>query len=589
MKYLITEKNIKWDVNYTNVNHLSNEEDRDAFVNSELFTSGDYMTKLKAQPNVNSMNDLGNAYGSIEIEFKGDFDELRSKNHVVLYTSVKDSKPTFWWIESISNTGNNNMYTLDLRCNIFLTYPGVQDKMKNFYLTEGHVDYTTLIDLEFDGGISMIEELETLDPVSPKANSQQWMVVYRKLQYSKSAKSMEEGAKLKISNYDIDGGRKVNTLTLPFKVFIAPVIEREIDGNTFNSDAMMEYYNETENDGLTYGIKMINYEFHTSRNTMVWVDHGFMELKTMDMSHLNIHGYDGDDENTYELEIPDEVGSVLELVAGVNEYALTIEGVMDFAIPLQYLYKEDGKFKIKFTHTIGLAPSGSKEAIFFQNENGYTVLEDQYSWTNETDFAIYVNQLNEYKASNPMAWTDWGGGLKSIISGAATGAIGGSIIPGAGTAVGAGIGAVAGAVKGIGGLVSTGLNRAKLKRKPENIKGDGDTYFFIANTKSPYAFSIKKNKFISARRDATITSLYTNGIALDSALFIKDLDSIKRPRFNFVQIGNFLEANRDYNLPTEILEAYAEVFERGVRLWHDNYLTYDDAWLDNGDALEDIV
>ncbi|MFV0534495.1 MAG: hypothetical protein ACK5MR_12675 [Cumulibacter sp.] len=182
--------------------------------------------------------------------------------------------------------GNNSMYEISIRKNIFLCYPTVLNNMENISLLEGHVPIENYVNQEFRELSNIVKGTEILkgDELSPSNRSgslprtydNRWVVVYRILDGG------EEGVKVYSkalgSTYEDDGNTAHNenrftsyNQVLPFKVFASPLIPRvgassitmDQEGNkitTITGDLLKHYQQEIA-DGQTIGIKIVNFEF----------------------------------------------------------------------------------------------------------------------------------------------------------------------------------------------------------------------------------------------------------------------------------------------------------------------------------------
>lgn len=116
------------------------------------------------------------------------------------------------------------------------------------------------------------------------------------------------------------------------------------------------------------------------------------------------------------------------------------------------------------------------------------------------------------------------------------------------------------------GVLSTAFNRGGMKKKPEQVKMDGGTEFYIANARAPYSFSIDKIHYVGAQRTAAIEMLNRNGLNMEKPMLISSISSMERDRYTYVSAINFTEANTNYDLPIDVVDTYDEMFVRGVRI-----------------------
>lgn len=638
MKYLITNENINWDKDYKNVKYFYGEEDRDAFVNDTLVV-GDYKLLIKLQPNVASFNDIGNLSGSIEIKWTKSIKDLRNKNTIIL---KEDDDISFWWIDAVSNTGNNNMFELQITKNIFLSYPTVVPNMEMLNMTTGHVPFTNYYDYTFEGGarravseeivapdkkprgvqyaldnISIIQadlhdaeeayqdEVDILEDMEAAGASQeeldaqneviaaalakvvaleatlallessavnysnQWIIVYRAF---KSAVDDDTGTKIKTKTKAVNNATNSYTMALPYIVYAAPVIDRgyvktNSGYSSSNIEALFTKWNHTTKDGLTYGIKIINYELDADNNTLV-SEGGYFRVNSIDQSNdLIYYGESGEynKQHSYTV-IYNENG--LEGLNGFSKKSIIIDGVKE----IDNLALMSANGVIKFSHISGITPNDEKEGIVFHTHvTGDDIGNDKlgdYTWTNSTQLATFVNQLNEYKANNPYAWVDYAKPALGVLN--PLNLLGG--LRGEGMAI----------ANAATGIVGVGLGRMAMAMAPEKIKGDEATYFLLSNYSSPGSFIAREYEYIGDSRDRAITNVYKFGLNLDSPYVAKNFEAIKRPKFNFIVMDNFLDANRVYDLPAEVIDEFDRAFSSGVRIWQTDFNVYGN-WNDNGD------
>lgn len=611
MKYLLTDINVKQDANFKNVMNFETEESRDKYINRILFNQGtryDYTQNIDGIVNTFSLKADGT--GTITIESNLKHSELNKKNYIILQ-NCETSQIKYYFITEVRKVQNNTEFSLTVREDVFATYPNVMSKIRYMSLIEGHVPLINYTNYEFNGGDSVLTDIITLEPevapyaIEPIPNldrpeyTTQWLIVYRKL------KSGEDGAVMKVANYNTStlGLTYANIVeydvTLPYKIFAAPIVSRgvgKVSGLTdinVNVEALTRRYNEEENDGLTYAFKIINYELDTKDTELVKVcrkgkydnDTGtcsswdsFAEVKKIDMTALFNHGFKKENENSYRLNIPKEVKSVLELLDGLNEYSLSVDQVKEFKVPLKYLVKEDEEVFIPFKKVMSFTPSDTKEAITFDWKDRWPEILDEFSWTNETEIATYVNQLNEYKANNPNSGAEFLKPLEAFANPLTY------LKPAA--AVSAGVGAIT-------GTAETAIQRNSMKKAPESVKGDAATYFTMATSYSPYSFMVKKREFVGNQREAVIDVIYRNGLQLNNEYIIKDYEEIKRKRFNYVRANNPSEAlEHDGTFPESVVNQFAVIFNRGVRVWQDidKFKEFDYLfWADNGDGIFDLT
>lgn len=236
MKYLITDNNVKWDNTFANTMYFDTETARNGFVSTYLFTDGNYMQQLQAQPETYGVT-LSPKGGTIEIEWTGDINELWTKNTIVLQESKKNAKPTFWFIDDIQQLDNNNMFELTLTPNLFLSYPGILEHDPTMELIEGHVASASLLDEKFDGGyrtMSSITGLDrnfdfegTFDGWDINMMNNQWIYVFVK------STNDAAGTNEKLFKY--------NGQIMPYRVLIAPLNDIVVNSGDYYSNTIASF------------------------------------------------------------------------------------------------------------------------------------------------------------------------------------------------------------------------------------------------------------------------------------------------------------------------------------------------------------
>ncbi len=225
MKYLITEKNIKWDNTYTNTMYFLNDIDRDNYINSELFTTPDYLQQLDQQPETYGVTLSPNG-GTIEIQWGGSVEELFKKNTIILKESIKSSEPKFYFIDDIQQLDNNNMYELTLSLNLFLTYTGILKHNLQMNLLEGHVNDVSILDQVIDAGY------KTPYSIKPLRRNFDFNTLFPDRDYNTLD---NQWIYLFIKQSETSNLFKLNNQTQPFKLLVAPLndilIEKKGDRN----------------------------------------------------------------------------------------------------------------------------------------------------------------------------------------------------------------------------------------------------------------------------------------------------------------------------------------------------------------------
>ncbi len=564
MKYYITDNNMKSTQGIRDIPYFSNTTERDQWVSTHLLNGKTIDEALNSSYELNTQ--VYNIQSTeIEIEYTS---ELVNKNYVLVKDNISKDI-LFYIITSKEMSANSNMVLLSLELDVLMTYPTIIDNLNNFELTQGHSQFGNYFDYDFDGGRRYIESIS-----KQKDNIGYTVVVYRKLH------SNEEGA-------------VVNGITLPYKIFIAPekaitIIDNNDVEKVVSKENLIEYYNKKA-DGLTYNIQIIPYVLFNESDT---VNHKYKvndrEANKSSIVHfenileLKMYTFNEPEDvknNTYNIDLSPIKGDIhnFNILPGLEDSKLAIEGVKEIDWPFNQVDNTLDNLDVRLGTF--LAPNEMENFYTFNNQPYYK--DSENTWTNETELAIFVNQLNEYKANNPVS-------SKLGILGSVTG----------GALVGAGIGSRAskGNPEIIGASLATGafigaagstIGRANRKKAPENVKGGTNTYGILSNAKYPFNLVDIRYDYKGNDRLSIFNILYKYGLEYDSSLFTKSYNDIKRPIFNFMKLNNITSSQLNMDLPNEVIVTLGDVLSTGIRVWNDTtkFLQYEDDLSGNGDKI----
>lgn len=226
MKYLVLNKNVKWDTDYIDVLYFATEGERDSYIETlhsnwknELNNSDDIYTQLQSPSG-----------GEIEILWEGTFDELYNKNTIVLLNDNKGMEYKFYFIEDIQPSTNNNMFTLTLSPNVFLNYINIYEYIKGMRISRGHLPLELYTNKEFDTGSYKIITKEKLEREKNNIENTPFMYVFEKT--TKNEKN--------IPKVEYSYGANNNLLNLPYGIKIAPILPIDLNLNTNETDILDE-------------------------------------------------------------------------------------------------------------------------------------------------------------------------------------------------------------------------------------------------------------------------------------------------------------------------------------------------------------
>lgn len=558
MKYYITDKNMKSTQGVRDIPFFSNINERNQWVSTHLLEGKSIDEVLEINKEVNTQ-----IVNIQETDIEVDYDpSLVNKNYLIAKDNISEDY-LFYIITNKEIFDNGNVVTLTLELDGFMTYPLIIDNLQNFELVQGHSDFANYFDYEFDGGRRYIKDI-----TNQKDNIGYTVVVYRKLH------SGEEGA-------------VINGITAPYKIFVAPektttIIDNNNIEKVVSKEKLIEYYNQKA-DGLTYNIQIIPYVLFNEVDT---VNHKYKvndrETNKSSVVHFNeilelkLYTFNEPEDiknNTYDIDLSTVKGDKhnFNTLPGLEDNKIVIEGDKEIDWPFNIVDNVTNELKIRLGTF--LVPNENKTYYTFNDLLYYRT--DENTWDNTTELTVFVNQLNEYKANNPVsssAFLEFGGDIAGSIRNASYA----KGIAGKGVALGGGL------VSSIGGSV---IDRQNKKKAPESVKGDVNTYFNLALTKNPYHLSMVEYEYKGSERDSVFNGLYKYGAGYEGSLFIKNYSLIKRPHFNFMRLDNLSNSQLNMELPQEVLNSIGEQLASGVRIWNNGWLDYNDDLSGNGDKI----
>lgn len=332
-----------------------------------------------------------------------------------------------------------------------------------------------------------------------------------------------------------------------------PLINYLNSGNATNVIAVKEY----NYDFLIESLSINNFG-NIDNVSSIDVEYGGenIQIQKLDFYYFDITT----PSNQYEAEIDIENENQTINLKGNELFKIGIENIKDFNIPQEFIIKTDNGVKIDFNHYVFLTPTSQDERIRFNNEsNSINIFTDENVWDNNREALTPSNQFAEFNNNNPINAPLQ---LLSPLSKPAT-----YLKP----------------VSSFGQALGTIANRQNMKKAPESIKGSGDIYSNIYFNKVKNKFALKTINYLGSEWLSTITDIYREGLQFNTPNYIKNFESIKRPKFNFIQLENFREANKTYDLFEKEIEAYEQAFQEGVRVWNDGFKEYSETLEDNGD------
>lgn len=589
MKYIITDKNMPSTNGVRDIPLFTNEATRDFWVQDNLFIdTTQTLSQRFENAKVHMTQILNIQLTTIEVPYTK---QLSERNYVIVEDNIKDGY-LFYIIEDKEIIENSNMVILTLKLDSLITYWNLPTLLQNIQISQGHIPFENYFDYQFDVKDKYVSDTVVLDREYDYVNDNETKeqdltyVVYRKL------KSEEKGA-------------IINGIQVPYKIYIAPsntkllpTFNEDEDSfkQTISKDDLISHFNELA-DGLTYKINILPTTFFKWGGAG-WINitpsDRFLAVQPKDKSYYlcelknlttNNDLFKQGNEfriRTTDLDISTTGSNMFNLLPGVEDSQLTQLGVIDFDWRGSAFKKDllDGG-KLNLLVNSYPTPNECKNFIKWDFEDIY-INNDSNVWDNTTELAVYTNQLNEYKAGDPVgSKLDWLNPIKA----AGVGAAAGSIIPGIGTAIGAGVGGAVGFVNS-GAKLLTG--RMSKKKVPNSVEGDANTYFLLANVNDALKIALKEYTYFGNERDSIFQALYRFGGVWETPYFAYTFEDVKRDRFNFMRLDTFEDSNLTQELPNEVIDGLREYFASGVRFWEiTHFLSYSQFLDGNGDAIDE--
>ncbi len=563
MRYYITDNNMKSTLGIRDIPYFQNVNERNQWVSDNLLNGKTIDEALATSIETNTQI-LNIQNTTIEVEYTA---VLANKNYVIVKDDISDEY-LFYIITDKNMFNNSNMITLTLELDALMTYPTIIDNLENFELIKGHSSFNNYFDYEFDGGRKYIKNIKEQRPQNGT------IVVYRKL-------------------HSGENGAVINGITVPYKIFIAPekaltIIDNNNIEKVVSKENLIKYYNEKA-DGLTYNIQIIPYtlfnEVDTENNKYKVNDRETNQSSIVHFENileLKLYTFNLPEDtknNTYNIDLSTIKADKhnFNTLSGLEDIKLAIEGVKEINWPFNQVDTTLNDIKLKLGTF--LAPNEMENFYTFNNQPYYR--DSENTWTNETELAIFVNQLNEYKANNPVS------SKLGILGSAGLGAIAGAGLgakAGKGNPEMIGAGAATGAFAGVAGTM---IGRANKKKTPETVKGDTNTYGILSNAKYPFHLVELHYEYKGKDRDSIFNILYKYGLDYDTSLLVDNYNEIKRPIFNFIKLTNLSNSQLNMELPNEVINALGITFAIGIRIWNDTtkYLQYESDLSGNGDKI----
>lgn len=418
--------------------------------------------------------------------------------------------------------------------------------------------YGQLVKIKYDSNSKLLTIKDaSYSDYANRTNNSFKLKRYNQSEWSSSDPSFQwEWCKESISDFDLNQFA-INTITLTSR-----------ESEQWTSSQLIEYLNSG---GATKVLsnKEINYDFRISGlgggNFGEYDNISTVEIEAngqnFSLQRLDYYYYENTEpNNTYEYTKDFSSDTRIPLLTGNQLFRLSIENVIDFEIPQEFILPTSTGYKFKFIHKVDISPNEQQERIEFINEDNFNLGSTENIWDNNRDALIPSNDLALYKSNDPVA------SKMEILKPIANPLT--YIRP------------ISGLGQGIGVLV----NRQNMKRKPEQIKGGGDIYSNLYFNKFKNRFIIKNIEYLGVEWLSTVLDIYRNGIQYNSAPIISSYEAIKRPIFNFIQVDNFIEANTKYELSRAEIDAYDEALQIGVRVWNnDKFKQYESDISGNGD------
>lgn len=350
----------------------------------------------------------------------------------------------------------------------------------------------------------------------------------------------------------------------------------------WNSNALIDYIEDSENNANIINIKVSNYN-PVKLNSTYDVVSGYESIENISFStddgdsvgtleHIDLNY--SQRFNTYRFSMMDnDSNNDFEIFSGLQVKKLLIENQKVFDLDIQYVDRSTGE--MEFEHLTLPSPNEWEERIKWNTGAGVNTFTSNTVWSNEKEGFSPTNDYATYKANNPVQSKfdfikPFGAFANPLTYLAGPGGIG------------------AAALSAVSGEVGTHLSHQNMKKSPEDIKGSGNIYPDLIFNDFESSFILENVSYRGTDYEETVLNLFQFGLQMDNGLIVSDFETIRRPKFNYLKIANFSEAsNGKYN--TIITDRFNTAFQNGVRIWHsyDTFNTYviDNDYIDNGDKF----
>lgn len=614
MKYIFVKKNNPWISNVGNVKNFTSEIQRDEWVNNNLFNEGDdYKELLSSSLSYNNIY-LDPVNNSVELD--SSLDPQNGKSNMVITCNDDLTNITFHHINEFRRQTNQKMVDYELKVSVWLTYIDIVGNMKDFNLVKGHLPLNEYVKYEFDSGEKAIEKIEEIqrDTNAPFIDDL-WVIVYRQNSDfitggTGDLSSLNEGMNIRkyksytTNNPDDDIDQPIEDYKLPYTILCAPVkrIDTNISKKSISAFSLLGYISKYRSDGLTLKIQIVQYnilarkgltsdeitneEIHISKyaddqqpsgftcygltnsSGILYIEDDNVEFIGSDpRSFLLIDRFEYDYKtlagNKYTIKLPSRTTDI-ELLDGLRNFSLNIEGKKEIKIP----FNETNKLQLTLYKEFAFDYNEGYETWRIDRINTLHIPSEDNSFINDTELTIFTNQLEQYKANEPInSKLDFLKPLGRIANplnwlNPAT--------------------QIAGTVNVATQELGTWLNRQNMKKAPEEVITGNGVFSNLAYGKIPFKLSIRHYKFIDSFRSQIIKNIYREGITPENKYNIESYEDIKRPNFNFLIIDNFIESNTNHDLPAPIIEEISNTLSSGVRIWNNDFKNYE---VDNNDRL----
>lgn len=314
-----------------------------------------------------------------------------------------------------------------------------------------------------------------------------------------------------------------------------------------------------------------------------------------------------------------------DLIEGLNKYSFGIENLKEFDLNANYINKETKQ--MTFEHYASFTPDWEERLKFIDNSY-LNLTNDENSFINSKEFIKGNDILAQYKVNDPVkSKFDWLrpifslGNVASLFLGkeraarrigktitnkkfgrvgtkTILGKRGGRIYKpkygyrtdtksetyndvggGGGTT-----GKILRALPLIGGIAQVPVQRANMRKSPDQFQGNGDINGDLIFNYNSINFSLYQYEFINPSRKAIIRDLKMHGI--NDQIFLETLWDYKQTSFNFYKLGD-IDISNSQSLRTilkpEEYDQLNEIIMGGFTLWYnvDTYLDWesnDEIW-----------